>query len=867
MSLILALAVSIMLPACGGSSDEESSSGTTANNTTTDGGSSTATTGPDCTEGFLGCSCIAGTACWPNSGWVCLDGLCAEPTCEVGTLGCACFSNNSCDRDDNGDLYVCNSGGICEESSCPVGTQGCACDGGICDDGLACVDAMCDRLGCTAGDNGCACLAGDTCNGELVCLNNACTTAPGCELGADGCLCRPGAICDDGLICNEGACEAIDNCPTGGLGCACDNGGCIDTDHYCDPNDRCQAIDCPEGEEGCACSVDDVCGFDGAGNALVCETGICRSESCMPGQPGCACINGYGCTEGTQCDDEVGLCRPTDCYPGAEYCACAGGGCGQGLVCLNTIICADNTGHVGGTCLENGLCNRGANCLNDVCQPCLLGRQGCGCDNEGGCVAGLACIAGNCVAQTALDREAPTDPFCVTPCSSDYISSDGTIVQCNTDGLLEDFCPSGKTCIEGSCVGLGQEPRTCLVNTDCPEYQSCLNGQCYSECKVHEDCATIDPSMVCETYTCRFPCTDADPCPVGMTCNLTEGATNGVCIDLITPDETIEPVNVVEANFGLNTVSVSMTNVNVTGSFQITNNSAVTQRFQIMKMSDAVYSQDAEVERSRRQLDGTIDCSLEEREDCTCTGNDQCGDGFVCRLGACRPQACPAGGCPMFWLEFNELQEDPVRAQEFEVTIEAGRSKTVMLTNSNGSSGVRWSGELEVSNSNLGAQRIQLDYHELPEGQWSGNLYYFASFGTKGLTPEDSECILPGTDLPRILCSENNPCGQGQTCVNGQCADSCTGDVEQSTCSGELVCVKGGCCQRNAWLLKDNPTPGSGADTWSETRDDSEIQGRIGNALVQRWAAFRRGVITWDEFMAVLTATRTGSWDYANVKE
>ena len=31
----------------------------------------------------------------------------------------------------------------------------------------------------------------------------------------------------------------------------------------------------------------------------------------------------------------------------------------------------------------------------------------------------------------------------------------------------------------------------------------------------------------------------------------------------------------------------------------------------------------------------------------------------------------------------------------------------------------------------------------------------------------------------------------------------------------------------------------------------------INNAFVQRWSAFRRGKISWDEFQAVITATTT----------
>ncbi|MEL6178392.1 MAG: thrombospondin type 3 repeat-containing protein, partial [Myxococcota bacterium] len=59
-------------------------------------------------------------------------------------------------------------------------------------------------------------------------------------------------------------------------------------------------------------------------------------------------------------------------------------------------------------------------------------------------------------------------------------------------------------------------------------------------------------------------------------------------------------------------------------------------------------------------------------------------------------------------------------------------------------------------------------------------------------------------------------------------------------------------------------------DAWmrdQQTRNDPEIQEQVGNALIQRWGAFRRGRITWRNFQAVLTATQHETWRWSSVVE
>ncbi len=50
-----------------------------------------------------------------------------------------------------------------------------------------------------------------------------------------------------------------------------------------------------------------------------------------------------------------------------------------------------------------------------------------------------------------------------------------------------------------------------------------------------------------------------------------------------------------------------------------------------------------------------------------------------------------------------------------------------------------------------------------------------------------------------------------------------------------------------------------------ETKATPSLLANVGNALVQRWGAFRTGNLSWDEFLAVLKSTETESWRWASV--
>ncbi|MCK5689435.1 hypothetical protein KAI87_09205, partial [Myxococcota bacterium] len=45
----------------------------------------------------------------------------------------------------------------------------------------------------------------------------------------------------------------------------------------------------------------------------------------------------------------------------------------------------------------------------------------------------------------------------------------------------------------------------------------------------------------------------------------------------------------------------------------------------------------------------------------------------------------------------------------------------------------QWDGIIEISNPQIGTQRVYLSYSEVPEGKWKGSVHYFANFGDQNL--------------------------------------------------------------------------------------------------------------------------------------
>lgn len=637
-----------------------------------------------CEPGTPGCPC-AMTEVPCTSGTFCVAGTCREPSCVQGQEGCACYGNFTCDRGGDGRYRVCQDG-LCREAACPQGALGCGCySDGSCDAGHLCDDsdgvARCQLPGCEVGDLDCGCRADRTCSatdeGErLACVEGVCR-APTCEQGTTGCACNADYSCERGALCQDGTCEVI-ACTPGTISCACRHDDSCDGALSC-TSGRCVDPSCAEGEEGCGCLPGDACTAGGADEILACRGGRCEAEACTDGTDGCACLPGGECvTGGSTCVS--GRCQSGACTAGAENCPCGSGGtCGDGLLCAEGSRCVDGAGFPGYACRADETCNRGSRCDRGVCAPCVIGSESCGCYESGSCTRGLACVEGMCVSEVGRARPIPVDPACYTPCREDYV--DGTTpVRCSSEGLMRR-CREGTTCREGSCLPDGASAPSCVSDVDCPDFQACIRGRCYSECNDDTECSL---GTRCHRHVCRLECrTDTTSCPAGSHCASVDGE-NGFCMPVRDPAGA-DARSSVDGTFTLSASSLELSNIRTTAEITLTNDSGRSLEFVLRK--------------------------VEHTE-----------PGIV----------APVTTTPLDWLSIG-AGGSASRVPEVRVRVDANASVTLDVRDAATTRFSSWQGVLEVVSDDLGAQRIALSYRERPDGQWAGTMYYLANFGTEGL--------------------------------------------------------------------------------------------------------------------------------------
>jgi hypothetical protein len=550
---------------------------------------------------------------------------------------------------------------------------------------------------CEPGTEDCPCLEGDIeCRGDgLFCAEGTCRR-PIADTGGVGAGCHPNNTCNqmpggEWAVCVDGVCVEP-SCPQGSLGCGCFSGGTCDQGLYCSDEGgppRCELPDCAVGDEGCGCLPDRTCNNDESGDRLVCDGNVCQPGTCDLGAANCACRADYSCDGDLVCID--GTCGLSLCDQGDLACGCnADGSCNsdqltcsagqcvpttcnqgeQGCGCYNDFTCGTTTDNVQLAC-SAGICVR---------PSCPQGTQSCGCRADATCDGELICLAGVCTIDPGVsDTETtpPENPVCYTPCEEGLVAGDGSYRPCSSEGLMAG-CVDGKTCNEGSCVDPGQPPRACASESNCPDYQTCIAGQCFSNCEVDGDCSA---ARQCHRKVCRLPCAATDDsCPQNRFCSTTDGDT-GFCLPLEPPAGSFAQLAVL-GDYKIDDNALDFTSVDTGSSFTITNSSPVFQTFTISKLEHVEYEQDG--------LD-IIETN------------------------------------PLPWLRMGVSGTVVVQAS-FQVGVDAGDSATIYIEDAGASVRSRWSGKLLVSNPNLGDRQVSLTYAELPKGKWAGKMYYFANF-------------------------------------------------------------------------------------------------------------------------------------------
>ncbi|HEY3497713.1 MAG TPA: hypothetical protein VGK73_23610 [Polyangiaceae bacterium] len=416
------------------------------------------------------------------------------------------------------------------------------------------------------------------------------------------------------------------------------------------------------------------CGSD----ALKVPTSTCAADGL-----GCACSEEVACKPPYQCSD-TGVCEAGDCTPGELDCTCTtDGDCDEGLACNDDNVCGLPDGSEGGACFSNGTCDAGLRCVDDVCEVCTPGREGCECEAGDACRGELVCEDGVCTTG-GPPPEVPENPLCYSPCRQSFTDDGGDFHECSAEGLTAG-CLNGRECVEGSCVGEDDpEPTECEGDAECPDFQTCIEGQCYANCDGDADCGGI---LRCYRKVCRTPCTASeDSCPNGKACRIGDEE-HGFCMPLTARSGELKTS--VMGTFALSVDDLNFSNVETVKKFTITNDAPRSVQFVLKRVQETTYE------------DGGPVIVTED--------------------------ALP-------FLSIGE-EGNAEKRNEYEFLVPAGETFTLEVSIADSDEDEipsKWDGLLELS-SELGIQRISLSYARRPDGRWAGKVYYFTQFGDLNL--------------------------------------------------------------------------------------------------------------------------------------
>ncbi|MCB9731812.1 MAG: hypothetical protein H6745_04160 [Deltaproteobacteria bacterium] len=515
---------------------------------------------------------------------------------------------------------------------------------------------------------------------------------------------------------------------------------------------------------------------------------------------------------------------PTDCVIGTLACACGeGAGCalspdGDPLTCTAGVCLLPTCprGKLGCECRAGACDDADAACQDGMCARtgCAPGSSGCACAS-GSCDVGLFCKdAAVCVDSAGYEGgKCLANGTCHAGNRCDQ--GQGRCVYCDR-GTQGCACTTAGTCATGLTCAAG----LCTAASDLPP----SDPACHTPCR--QDLQSVSGTRVCDADGLLAGCIDDQVC------------TDGSCL--------------------------------VPGEAKPTCASDVDCPFFQACLGGACYSNcesnlDCPSGRGCHKKVCRVPCMLG-------TGGSSCPSAETCdsrdgETGFCMPITAPVSG-PM--------------------SLPTGTTVTVTTHGLSALSNLDGEGTIRVALDTPGTQRITIRKvsHELYDSHGAREVIDAPVDEATGLS---LPCEGSATDCPLwwLELSDGTTTTRGQeleiTC-QGTCPDVTVRNAGGSPgvrYDGRLVVTSVGGEQEVAVRYVEDVAGrwegqvhyftvfnDEGVDDWRLRADKSDVED-VKNALIQRWGAFRRGNVEggWGEFEAVLTATRTGSWDQPRVKE
>lgn len=418
-----------------------------------------------------------------------------------------------------------------------------------------------------------------------------------------------------------------------------------------------------------------------------------------------------------------------DCAPGTLACSCKEGQCKAGLTCtdvLGYMACLPLANCPGGTfgcpCYADGSCDPDdagtpQACVAGKCAAtgCAPGDRGCPCLPGWACVSNEAvCDNGMCAADTGQTVTPPVAPVCWSPCTGSDVVAGVLQAACSGEGLMAG-CIGDTTCVHGSCLTdeelkLSWDQATaCSADAQCPFFQDCIQGHCYSVCETSGDCRK---GRNCVEKVCRLACTaTGSECGADEYCQTVDGQ-SGFCRALIMKRPLGAPPGVLGSTMAQRAVFAVRAGAG---------GLAEGVRFSVAQPKALFY------------VDNLGDEPIEV------TLSPKMMKYWTAKEGT---QTVTAGGgdVPLNWigvevwdgLELVEKREGGTWSS-LTLALDGKKTLTVQLTGADTSPWGRWEGTYLMKGGDGTEQLLPVAFARVPEGYWSGSMITFANFGAAGL--------------------------------------------------------------------------------------------------------------------------------------